>query len=72
VYDGLGRLIKTQSPFPEPGSIEFPGLLRSERFYYDGIRRIQELVTDPVLNQHAAGDSGGGSPALWCGPRRKC
>jgi len=32
--------------------------VRSERFYYDGIRRIQELVTDPVLNQGAAGQSG--------------
>ncbi len=24
----------------------------------DGVRRIQELVTDPVLNQSAAGQSG--------------
>jgi len=36
--------------------------VRSERFYYDGIRRLQELVTDPVLNLGAAGESG--DPAL--------
>jgi len=47
-YDGLGRLIRTQSPWPDPDTAE-EGHLRSERFYYDGVRRIQEVVTDPVI-----------------------
>src|SRR5690606_3948683 len=46
-YDGLGRLVRTLSPFPDPDSTS--GVNRSERFYYDGIRRIQEVVADPIL-----------------------
>ncbi len=45
-YDGVGRLIRTQSPYPSPQDNQG---LRSERFYYDGVRRIQELVADPTL-----------------------
>ncbi|MBK7406254.1 MAG: hypothetical protein IPJ41_17020 [Phycisphaerales bacterium] len=44
MYDGLGRLVRTQTPIT-PGSTN----LRTERFYYDGIRRIQELVTNPTV-----------------------
>jgi len=51
-YDGLGRLIRTQSPWPNP---EAEGnFVRSERFLYDGIRRIQEVVTDPMRNLASA------------------
>ncbi|MBX3408087.1 MAG: hypothetical protein KF869_15130 [Phycisphaeraceae bacterium] len=59
-YDGLGRLIRTQSPFPniEDGAIS--GEVRSERFYYDGIRRIQEVVTDPLLSIETLMAGGGG------------
>ena len=46
-YDGLGRLARTQSPWPDPQTAA-GGEVRSERFYYDGIRRIQEVVSDPV------------------------
>jgi hypothetical protein len=53
-YDGLGRLIVTQSPYPNP---ESPSGLRSERFYYDGIRRIQEIVLDPLVFQDDAANS---------------
>ena len=49
-YDGLGRLVKTSSPldgiFTENGSTA----QQTERFYYDGIRRIQEVVVNPVTN----------------------
>ncbi len=45
-YDGLGRLVQTRSPYPNPESATGE---RSERFYYDGIRRIQELITDPLV-----------------------
>lgn len=45
-YDGLGRLIRTQSPFP---SVDEAEDLRTERFYYDGVRRIQEIVIDPLI-----------------------
>ncbi len=48
-YDGLGRLIRTQSPFPTPQHAAL-GEVRSERFYYDGIRRIQETRLDPSKN----------------------
>ncbi|MFN9972202.1 MAG: hypothetical protein ACK58T_20165, partial [Phycisphaerae bacterium] len=54
-YDGNGRLYRTSSRLD-------PSLLaegyayagggvanRSERFFYDGTRRIQELITDPVV-----------------------
>ncbi|MCC6660711.1 MAG: hypothetical protein IT437_07470, partial [Phycisphaerales bacterium] len=52
-YDGLGRLACAQSPVA--------GGLRTERFYYDGIRRLQEVVTDPLdgdADAAMAGDPG--------------
>lgn len=49
-YDGLGRLIRTQSAFPSPDAQQSGGGLRSERYYYDGVRRIQEVVLDPVIS----------------------
>lgn len=45
MYDGLGRLVRTQTP-TSAGSTH----LRTERFLYDGIRRIQEVVTLPVVS----------------------
>ena len=42
LYDGLGRLVRTQSPAGGGSSV------RTERFYYDGLRRIQEFVTEPL------------------------
>jgi hypothetical protein len=47
-YDGVGRLIRTQSPYPSPDYTANTGDIRSERFYYDGSRRIQEVVLDPT------------------------
>jgi YD repeat-containing protein len=38
-YDGLGRLIRIQTPWPEPGSLD----IATERYFYDGHRRITEL-----------------------------
>lgn len=55
-YDGVGRLIRTESPYPNPSTTT--GQLRTERFYYDGIRRIQEIVTDPILDTGTAAMSG--------------
>jgi hypothetical protein len=52
-YDGLGRLARTVSPFPSVGAEDE----RIERFTYDGVRRIQEYVTDPPN-----GNGGGWSP----------
>ncbi|MBX3388623.1 MAG: hypothetical protein KF691_04125 [Phycisphaeraceae bacterium] len=59
-YDGVGRLARTSSPVVAPEGWEFLGnengdegtvasFTRSERFIYDGVRRIQEIVTDPIL-----------------------
>ena len=61
-YDGNGRLYRTSSRLD-------PSLLaegyayagggvanRSERFFYDGTRRIQELITDPVVVNNEDGD----------------
>lgn len=44
MFDGLGRLVRTQAPVT-PGSDD----LRTERYHYDGLRRIQELVTNPTI-----------------------
>jgi hypothetical protein len=49
-YDGMGRLIRTQSPYPSPDFLVQEGDIRSERFYYDGSRRIQEVVLDPATS----------------------
>ncbi len=51
-YDGLGRLIRTQSPYPDWQTAA--GALRSERFYYDGVRRVQEVVVDPTATIEVA------------------
>lgn len=55
-YDGLGRLIRTQSPYPDAENAE--GGNRIERFYYDGVRRIQEVVIDPASSLGEALTSG--------------
>jgi YD repeat-containing protein len=65
VYDGVGRLARTISPITAPEGYYFAvptgnappaaqytyvtAINRSERFYYDGVRRIQEVVTNPLL-----------------------
>ncbi len=56
-YDGLGRLTRAQSPYPDPDTFdpEHPGGFNGiERFYYDGVRRIQEVVIDPVSSMGEA------------------
>ncbi len=78
-YDGQGRLIRVQSPYPDAATWASTGtnggLVRSERFYYDGVRRVQELFVDPVSSidvalgsddgevQQSAQDALDGSPA---------
>ena len=55
-YDGLGRMIRAQYPYtPNNGSPvqQSPGL-RSERYFYDGIRRIQTIVLDQVYSLEGA------------------
>jgi YD repeat-containing protein len=42
-YDGLGRLIRKQVPTDSGQAV------RSEHFYYDGARRIQEQVFEPLV-----------------------
>lgn len=58
-YDAFGRLIRVQSPFPDPES-GGDGGLRVERLYYDGLRRVQEVIVDPVasMNMAMSGESG--------------
>ena len=51
-YDGLGRLVRAQSPYSEVTTAECES--RIERFYYDGVRRIQEVVIDPVSSMGEA------------------
>ncbi|XVJ59531.1 MAG: hypothetical protein HEQ23_09035 [Tepidisphaera sp.] len=54
-YDGLGRLVRRQSAAtPGPTNTN----LRTERYYHDGVRRIQEIFIDPIA---ATGGSGGGA-----------
>jgi len=48
-YDALGRLIEVVSPMAGPDWPDGGGKLeRVERFWYDGSRRIQEVVIDPT------------------------
>ncbi len=58
----MGRIYRTSTPIAAaslPESYIFnsgaTAFTRSERFYYDGTRRIQEVVTDPVI-VHEEGD----------------
>lgn len=42
-YDGFGRVAQRRAPWPT-----LSGELRVETYFYDGVRRIQEVFTDPV------------------------
>ncbi|MCB9844664.1 MAG: AHH domain-containing protein [Phycisphaeraceae bacterium] len=46
-YDGLGRLIRTQRPRPGTGGQQ-PTEIITHQFYYDGVRRVQDIETLPV------------------------
>jgi hypothetical protein len=63
-YDAFGRLIRVQSPFPDPESGGDFGL-RVERLYYDGLRRVQEVNIDPSVSMNMAmsGQAGGAMQA---------
>ena len=56
-YDGLGRLIRKQTPIRD-STTGVQTRVRSERYYYDGARRIQETVGEfsPAVG---SGGSGG-------------
>ena len=56
-YDGLGRLVRTQSPYPDPDTSD--GRVFSERYYHDGVRRIQEVATTPLASSGMAMSQGG-------------
>ena len=60
-YDGLGRLITKQNPVivdRQPGGDPRGGsgggttvsLLQAKDYYYDGVRRIQEVISRPLLD----------------------
>lgn len=53
-----GRLVRVQSPYPDAATST--GHVRSERLYYDGVRRIQEVVIDPMTTIEGIG----GDPGL--------
>ncbi|MFN0131455.1 MAG: polymorphic toxin-type HINT domain-containing protein [Phycisphaerales bacterium] len=61
-YDALGRLIRKLSPFPGVSST-----YRAEHYYYDGIRRVQEVLTDPIPNYSPFGvaEEDDASPTTW-------
>ena len=56
VYDGFGRLIRTTSPAPEPDSA--PSMVRAVNYYYDGARRVQEILSEDVASIAASQSSG--------------
>lgn len=43
-YDGFGRLAKRIALWPSGKTTQY----REEIYYYDGVRRIQEVFTDPI------------------------
>jgi hypothetical protein len=47
-YDGLGRLIRTVSPYPSPEMQADGADIRAEHYFYDGARRVQDVQYDPV------------------------
>jgi YD repeat-containing protein len=49
-YDGLGRLVRTASPIPGGTTPTGGAAIVTERYYYDGIRRVQEVMTNPLSN----------------------
>lgn len=63
-YDGLGRVVRKLSPYPG-----YAGQWRTEHYYYDGVRRIQEVFSDPIssnspfTSQEEVSEL---SPATWC------
>ncbi len=56
-YDALGRLYKRNAPWPTQ-----PSLSRVETYYHDGVRRIQEVFTDPVHGETPWADPFGTPP----------
>ncbi|MBI5864587.1 MAG: hypothetical protein HZB38_08775, partial [Planctomycetes bacterium] len=61
VYDGLGRLVRKTTPVVA-GQTEPDDALRFEDYRYDGVRRIQEIVTRQeavVIIPGGAGQPGG-------------
>ncbi|MHA7812613.1 MAG: endonuclease toxin domain-containing protein [Phycisphaerales bacterium] len=44
-YDGFGRIAQRRAPWP--GSTPSSGMQRIETYFYDGVRRIQEVFDDP-------------------------
>jgi hypothetical protein len=47
-----------QSPWPTPQLAAGTNKVRSERIFYDGVRRIQELTTDPINDTESAAAQG--------------
>lgn len=58
VYDGFGRLIRTSSPVDDPDAGESAQIVQSISFFYDGARRVQEIINDPVSTIAGALNSG--------------
>ncbi len=61
-YDGLGRLARKLSPFPGYG-----GYWRTEHYFYDGVRRIQEVWSDPIASYSPfpSDDEESMNPTTW-------
>ena len=55
-YDALGRLIRAQRPIPAGGGSG--GQVYTEHYYYDGVRRVQEVHNNPVFPVPPGNDEG--------------
>jgi hypothetical protein len=56
LYDGLGRLIRKETPTSPTDA-----RIRYEDYFYDGVRRVQEIVHQPTGSPGGGGGGGGGS-----------
>lgn len=63
-FDGLGRLVRKLTPYPG-----YTNQWRTEHYYYDGVRRVQEVFSDPIASNSpftSKNEKLDLQPTTWC------